>query len=115
MVGVIDVAQAYKVPPTTILQLPYEPWGETDCLLIMARETLRAALCPCGCGQYADEAHNAASEWTVDETVCRAGAALEKHRKDHPDPPYGQMLNVRRKDAKSEASEYESLRARFNL
>lgn len=51
----------------------------------MALHTLDSLLCPCGCGQYADESHDPESDgwWQVDtETVCYAGAALAQWRKD---------------------------------
>lgn len=103
------------MPPTTVLGLPYEPWGETDCLLVMARAALRDQICRCGCGQYIDEAHNPASKYTVDVVTCQAGAALERYRKEHPEPEPGQMVTVRRTDAKSDAAEYASLKERLGL
>lgn len=112
MVGVIDVAQAYKVPPTTILQLPYEPWGETDCLLIMARESLRAALCSC-CGQYVDEAHDPNKHWDVEVLKCYAGAAVETYRKANPEPSPGLLIMPKLVTGQLLANEYADWKQRF--
>ena len=59
--------------------------GETDALLVMAVHYLDSLLCPCGCGQYADVAHDPDTDgwWEVDtDTVCYAGAALAQWRED---------------------------------
>lgn len=94
--------------------LDYPPWGETDRILALARARLRAMVCPCGCGQWADEAHDPASksEWWVDTDTCYAGAALAQFHKDNPEPPDGQLVVVRRGGkASADASDYERLKA----
>ncbi len=59
--------------------------GETDALLVMAVHQLDALRCPCGCGQYVDQAHNPDTQgrWQPHVVDCYAGNALREFRKDH--------------------------------
>ena len=71
------------MPPSRYLGLPWREWGDTDVALVSALDTLEALQCPCGCGQYADLAHDPDTDgwWDVDtETVCYAGAAIAEWR-----------------------------------
>lgn len=47
--------------------------------------------CPCGCGQYVDQAHTRDWNWDVDHFKCYAGAALDQVRREfdkkHKDDP----------------------------
>lgn len=71
-------------------------------LLCTALDTLTALECRCGCGQYADIAHDPDTdgEWVVvdDEVICYAGAALERWRDDdgHKGTEPGAQVFVRR-------------------
>lgn len=40
------------------------------------------AKCPCGCGQYADEAHSRDWDWDVQHMKCYAGAAIDQVRRE---------------------------------
>lgn len=85
------------MPPSRFLGLPWSEWGETDRLLVEAAGICRDDLCPCGCGQWVDEAHDESSDgrWEVSAPVCYARNAIEawqeKHRED-ADP--GQLVGV---------------------
>lgn len=78
-----------------MIGLRYKPWGETDLMLTSARKLLKALLCGCGCGQYADESHDPNSRYEVDTSICKAGEALEQHRELNEKPPAGQTVSVR--------------------
>ena len=55
--------------------------------LLWVASELRAARCPCGCGQWADEAHDPATEgrWIVDTAECFARKALRDYAEsEHP-------------------------------
>lgn len=82
------------------LDLPWDEFGETSLLLSLARRRHDALMCRCGCGQWAPESHDPMTdgEWVVvdDETVCYAGAALERWREDGDKPEPGALIRVRR-------------------
>lgn len=73
------------MPPSRYLALDVKPWGETDFLLTQALELHDRMLCPGGCGQYADEAHDDDNEggYEVVTVLCHACAAREEWHKDH--------------------------------
>lgn len=55
-------------------------------------------MCPCGCGQFRDEAHDPESDgwWEVDASIiCQAGAALETWRRAQKEPVPGVLPVVR--------------------
>ena len=58
--------------------LPWPEWGDTAVTLLWLGDELRALRCPCGCGQFADEAHDSQTEgrWVVEATDCYARKAL---------------------------------------
>lgn len=60
-------------------------WGETDFLLTQALDLHEEMLCPGGCGQYADDAHDDNNEggFEVQELTCHACAAREQWQADH--------------------------------
>lgn len=111
------MAERYRVPPSTYLGLGYEPWGRTDFVLTQAREHLRGLLCSCGCGQYADVAHDPAlmHEWQIETDTCFAGAKLEEFREHNQEPPPGQLVTVVRRSAadaaKSDAADHARILA----
>lgn len=43
----------------------------------MALVYLDELKCPCGCGQYIDEAHSRDFNWDVNTTKCFAGQAID--------------------------------------
>ncbi len=66
----------------------------------MARRRHDALICKCGCGQWAPESQDPMTdgEWVVadDETVCYAGAALERWREEGDKLEPGALARVRR-------------------
>lgn len=52
-----------------------------------ALQHLESLRCPCGCGNYVDEARSREWNWDVNHVKCYAGAALEQvqrmYRKDN--------------------------------
>ena len=56
--------------------------GETNVVLHHVAAELDDMRCPCGCGQWADEAHDPATEgrWQVATTECFARKALLEHQ-----------------------------------
>lgn len=81
-----------------MLGLPWPEWGETDVMLAMARRTVEATQCPCGCGQDATVSHDREREdrWQVQVTTCYARAALDAWQEKHgEDLPKGSLLGVR--------------------
>lgn len=86
------------MPPSRSLGLPVEEWGETDALLTQAYIALDDLRCRCGCGQWADEAHDPDTEgrWHISaDDTCYAGAAIEEHRKTNSSPQPGALLSIR--------------------
>lgn len=55
-------------------------------------------MCSCGCGQWAEDAHDPDTNgwWEVDDSqICEAGAALDEWRKEHGERAEpGQLLHV---------------------
>ncbi len=94
------MARDYRVPPSRYLGLPYPEWGETDQMLTLAFERCEQDRCPCGCGQWRDEAHDVETSgwWEVETVTCWAGSALSEWRKGNPDPPAGTLAAVRLSD-----------------
>ena len=85
------------MPPSRHLGLPVEEWGETDSLLTQAYIALDDLRCGCGCGQWADVAHDPDTEgrWQVDDdSTCYAGAALTEFRQAHKTPPPGALISI---------------------
>ena len=94
----LRVARDYRIPPTRYLQLPWAPWGEVDYTLTMALAAHERSLCPCGCGQPADVAHDDDTEgrWQVEVPTCYAKAAIDEFMSEHSDDlDPGQMVGVR--------------------
>lgn len=111
-----------------MLGLPWPAWGETDVLLAMARRTVEASLCPCGCGQDIDSATDRALDdrWQVTVDTCYARAALETYQEKHGDDlPKGALMGVRllaegeghvdpmQQSLESDRDEYARLRAKM--
>lgn len=85
------------MPPSRYLGLGLDDWCQTDFLLTQAYEVLQEQRCPCGCGQWADVAHDPETEglWeVVDDVTCYAGAALHRWRKDNNEPRPGGLVAV---------------------
>ena len=80
------------------------PWGrwkrlsETDAGLMFALSVYEGSLCGCGCGQWAQDAHDPDTdgEWEViDDDFCYAGAALEEWQKENAgDAEPGQLIRL---------------------
>jgi hypothetical protein len=87
------------VPPSQYLLLPYPAWCETDCLLDRAVAEHDRRLCGCGCGWWASESHGDANEgeFAVEEDVCHARAAMDRHLKDQKERTPGALLYTRLK------------------
>lgn len=86
------------MPPSRYLGLPLVEWGETDFLLTQAYDRLDLLRCSCGCGQWADLAHDPDTEdrWQVDDdTTCYAKAAVAAHHEAHPKPAPGAVPMIR--------------------
>lgn len=70
----------------------------------MALELYEANLCRCGCGQWAPEAHDPATEgqWLIvddDAPICFAGAVLQEWQEKAPKLEPGALPFVRRMTA----------------
>ena len=86
-------AHENRVSPSRFMQLPWPEWGSTDMLLSLVRRRHEAMICPCGCGQWAPESHDALTdgEWemAVDASdaavVCYAKAAMDRFQKAQSD------------------------------
>lgn len=80
-----------------MLGLPWPAWGETDVLLAMARRTVEASRCPCGCGNDVAEAHALATDgrWQVEVSTCYARKALERFHEQNKALPPGAVVHVR--------------------
>lgn len=65
---------------------------------MLALSLYEAQLCQCGCGQWAEDAHDPDTdgEWEViDDDVCYAGAALEQWQKENAeDAEPGQLIRL---------------------
>ena len=74
--------------------MPWKSSGETNVLLHHIASALEDMRCPCGCGQWADEAHDPDTDglWVVDQEACYARRALIDHAKD--DPPAWVLAGV---------------------
>ena len=111
------------MPPCKILGLPWPEWGETDCLLVAALAEFDALVCSCGCGVWAEDAHDPERRWVVDTVTCYAAKALAKYRDDEK-PGVGVLLAVRPAvegevdttefNPALAAAEYEAHMARFS-
>lgn len=91
------------------------PWGrrkrlaETDGLLMMALAAHRAGLCPCGCGQHSQLAHDKSVEWEPHVVQCYAGAAKAAYEKDRGDDlPSGALIVMRAVNSVAARSELEA-------
>lgn len=76
--------------------LRWPEWGETALTLLWAGDRLRAMRCPCGCGQWSDEAHDQENDghWIVDTVECFARKALQDHAEDEK-PSGHELVGVR--------------------
>lgn len=65
-------------------------------MLALCCAQLKASLCPCGCGQWADEAHdpNLENRWVVEETLCYPAKATADYRENN-DVGESAFLSVR--------------------
>lgn len=79
--------------------MPWEAWGETDCLLDRAVNEHDRRLCGCGCGHWESETHGdeGEGEWLAVEEICWAREAIDTFLKEQKERPPGQLLYVRRK------------------
>ena len=95
-----------------ILGLPWPEWGDTALLLLWAGAELRAARCPCGCGQWAEESLDPATEghWGVDFEECYARKALHEFGESDK-PPAHALVRVRRVDPDDAEQVYDPARA----
>lgn len=99
--SILRTAQTWGERPCAVVGLP---WGqrkrlsETDAGLLYAFSIYEASLCKCGCGQWAEQAHDPDTDgwWEVDDsTVCYAGAASEEWRKENGENAEpGQLIHV---------------------
>ena len=103
------MARDYRVPPSQYLGLAADRWGETDFLLTQAFDRLADLKCACGCGHWADVAHDddRAEQWDVDDsTVCYPRRALDRYQADASDVEPGTLLAARpRADLMAEVAE----------
>lgn len=77
--------------------MPWPEWGDTAITLLQVGDALRAARCPCGCGQWADLAHDPETSgwWDVEPVECYARAALTEWREQNKDAGPETLLGVR--------------------
>lgn len=65
---------------------------------MLALSLYESMLCGCGCGQWAEDAHDPDTdgEWEViDDDVCYAGAALDEWRSENAESAEpGQLIRV---------------------
>lgn len=90
-------ARDYCVPPSKMLGLPWDAWGETDVLLAMCRRIVDSSKCPCGCGQDVSVSTDPDTEGRWEPTVqeCFARAAIaEFQEKNKDDMPAGALVGV---------------------
>lgn len=97
---VLRTAKEWQVSPSRFLGLAGK-WGEVDSLLASALTLHEAMLCPGGCGQYVDEAHDDVNDGAFvidDKLVCHACAAKDEwSRGDRPEPgAIPRLVNQRR-------------------
>lgn len=87
------------MPPTQYLGFQWPAWCETDLLLDRAVAAHDQRLCPCGCGFWASETQgdDHDGEFTVDEYVCHAKAALDQAHAASKKPTPGVFLVARPK------------------
>lgn len=80
-----------------MLGLRWPEWGETALTLLWAGDRLRGMRCACGCGQWADLAHDVDTSgwWDVESTQCYASAAVAEWRDQNKDMPAGTLAGVR--------------------
>lgn len=69
-----------------------------------ALHILDAMLCPCGCNQHVDIAHDEdlAHRWGIEVITCYAGQALHTYREEHKDDMEPGMLLAARLLAEGE-------------
>lgn len=97
-------------------------------LLAMARRTVEAGLCPCGCGQPAESSTDPDTEghWQVTVDTCYARATLAAYQEKHEkDLPKGALVGVRllaegeqstdpmQRSLDADRAEYERMRAKL--
>ena len=94
-----------------MLGLPWPEWGETDTTLLWAGAELRAMRCPCGCGQWSEEAHDPATEgcWDVEAIECYARKAITTFAEFEKLPPHALISVSRMED--EEMGAYDPERA----
>jgi len=74
----LRVARAWGVPPLRF----FNEINPRERALMLALDLHEDSLCPCGCGQPIDLAHDPDSDWNIDERVCYARRALDSDRSE---------------------------------
>ena len=94
--------------------MPWPEWGETDVLLTQMWQAYIEGLCPCGCGLWADDAHDPDAAFTVTTVTCRARLAIDEYLDANKDSLTGaSLLSVRRlKPGETDPNVYDPDRAR---
>lgn len=92
--------------------MPWPAWGDTALLLLWAGAELRASRCPCGCGQWASESLDPATEgaWAMEVEECFARKARDDFMANEK-PPAHALVRVRRVDPGDAEQVYDPARA----
>lgn len=88
----LRTARKYATLPCRYLGLPRDP--EVDYALTLALELYEEGLCPGGCGQHMDEAHDPVNEGRYEQRtmVCQACAVSQPGGEHKPQP--GELVYV---------------------
>ena len=88
----LRTGRKYGAYPCAHLGLPRDP--EVDFLLTTALELYEEGLCPGGCGQHMDEAHDEANQGRYERRTVTCQACAANHPGDDHKPQPGELAYV---------------------